>query len=422
MGDAKKKTGEIRGGDVEMCRNLIPTLPDDLAMECLLRVPYQFHSAMKSVCHAWRSLISHPSFYRERRRCGKADPLLCLVQSLVPSTPPATESVVYDGEKKTEDGESVQPRVCDTLRYGLSVYNASANTWHRVALPERIPLFCECVALQDAGKVLLIGGWDPETLQPVRDVFVLDFAGEGSGRRWRRGAPMAVARSFFACAAVGPAKVYVAGGHDDQKNALRSAEMYDVQKDEWRTIPPMEEGRDECHGFTMPGDLGFCVLSGYGTETQGRFRSDAEVYDPASDSWTRIENAWPFPDTSPRGRIVVSGGEIGGRRLRCFTNSDRQNQLRWEAEDNSKKWKLVVETMKLPVAGTSIFAGSMGGCGGERAVVMVGAETKCGGECEGEGAMMMMMTTAEKQGVKCGHVHTPLGFSSQPFSHTTICL
>uniref|UniRef100_A0A1J3HWG1 F-box/kelch-repeat protein SKIP20 n=1 Tax=Noccaea caerulescens TaxID=107243 RepID=A0A1J3HWG1_NOCCA len=405
----------VSGKIVESRRDLIPGLPEELAMECLVRVPFEFHSSMNTVCRSWRSLISDPSFNMERRRFGKAESLLCLVQ---PLTSPSPVNPPIDGEvgekKKEEEGESQQrqqqqPRVIGTPLYGLSVYNATLDTWHRVAIPERIPLFCECVALQDAGKVLLIGGWDPDTLQPVPDVFVLDFlAGEGSGRRWRRGKPMSAARSFFACASVGSTKVYVAGGHDDQKNALRSAEVYDVEKDEWSTIPPMAEGRDECHGFPMANHLGFCVLSGYGTETQGHFRSDAEVYDPISNSWSTIENVWPFPELSPRGRTAASpesAGDFRGCRLWCFVDSERQSEPRWEIEDDSMKWKVVMETVRLPVTTmTSIFAGSLSG----QAVAMIGG----GGEESG--------TMMKKNGGKWSHVNTPSGFSSLPFSYSSI--
>ncbi|CAN8280118.1 unnamed protein product [Cochlearia groenlandica] len=379
-------------------QDLIPGLPEELAMECLLRVPFEFHSYMKSVCRKWRNLISDRSFNIERLRSNKAESLLCLVQPLISSSPN-------------------QPRVIGTPLYGLSVYNATLDTWHRViAIPDRIPLFCECVSLQELGKVLLIGGWDPETLQPVKDVFVLDFT-SGTGRRWRRGKPMAAARSFFACATVGSAKVYVAGGHDDQKNALKSAEVYDVEKDEWSTIAPLAEGRDECHGFSTTADFGFCVLSGYGTDTQGQFRSDAEIYDPITNSWSVIENVWPFPDLSPRGRTAVASaaesaaGDFRGCKLWCFIDNERQSQPRWEVEDDSMKWKVVMETIRLPVTTmTSVFAGSLNG----QAVAMIG------GGGEETGTMMITTRAGEKNGGKWSNVDTPSGFSSLPFSYSSI--
>ncbi|CAH8383773.1 unnamed protein product [Eruca vesicaria subsp. sativa] len=382
----------------EVPKDLIPGLPSDLATECLIRVPHQFQPDMKSVCRSWRSLLSDSSFIKERRRCGKAELLLCLVQPLSPPKP--ASKAVGDTDTQLVMNEKIEKRVSITPRFCLSVYNATTATWNRVAFPQlQIPLFCECVAVQDAGKILLIGGWDPETLQPVKDVYVLDV----SSRRWRRGASMKESRSFFSCATVGSTQVYVAGGHDEQKNALPSAEVYDVEKDEWSTLPSMDEGRDECQGFSMGTGLGFCVLSGYATESQGRFKQDGEVYNTITKSWSRIENVWPFPDTSPRGRTVVD--TRGSSRLFCFTDRELQSERQWESRDGSRKWKLDVEVMQLPTSGSSIY---VGGSGGEP-VVMIG----------GEGVMMKRKT--EKNVGKWSHVHDiPFGFSTLPFSHSSI--
>ncbi|KAF8101272.1 hypothetical protein N665_0208s0057 [Sinapis alba] len=388
---SKKRAAEV----TKSYHGLIPGLPSELAIECLVRVPYRFQSGMKSVSRSWRSLLSDSSFTNERRRCGKAELLLCLVQ---PLTPPNLASKAV-GETllvvEDESPQQQQPRVVGTPRFGLSVYNATMSTWNRVAFPDQqIPLFCECVAIQASGKILLIGGWDPETLQPVNDVYVLELA----GRRWRKGASMNESRSFFACVSVGSRKVYVAGGHDDQKNALRSAEVYDVEKDEWSYLPPMTEGRDECQGLpmglkiahlhfymngplsahTMETELGFCVLSGYGTESQ---------------------------DTSPRGRTAgeIIRGSSSSSKLWCFTDSE----LKWETEDDSRKWKLDLESIQLPVTGSSFYAGSYGG----EAVVMIGG----GSESEGRGTMV------RKTSEKWSRVHEiPFGFSTLPFSHASI--
>ncbi|GLT68107.1 hypothetical protein SLA2020_403660 [Shorea laevis] len=78
-------------------KQLIPGLPDEIAMDCLVRVPYKFHSNMKLVCQSWRSLVMHASFYQERRRSGTAEHLVCLIQPLpVPSPPSITESSASD--------------------------------------------------------------------------------------------------------------------------------------------------------------------------------------------------------------------------------------------------------------------------------------------------------------------------------------
>ncbi|KAJ0035132.1 hypothetical protein Pint_26495 [Pistacia integerrima] len=266
-------------------------------MECLIRVPYIFHSNMKSVCHTWQNLLSSLSFYQERIKSGTAEQLVCQIQPLPSPSPPSQE------EEEEEDSTLVVsefPRLGNIKKEdGLSIYNYNNQTWQRIR-PNfgSVPMFCQCVTLQSCGKLLLLGGWDPTTLEPVPDVYVLDMV---KGPSWRRAAPMLVARSFFACAVVGGSKVFVAGGHDNQKNALKSAEVYDVEADEWRMLPEMEEERDECQGMCLDGDDRFWVVSGYGTESQGRFRDDAECYDPATGIWSKIDGVWPFPSISPRG-------------------------------------------------------------------------------------------------------------------------
>ncbi|KAK9288019.1 hypothetical protein L1049_016464 [Liquidambar formosana] len=354
--------------------DVIPGLPDDIALECLVRVPYRFHSTMKWVCRGWRTLIAHPSFYHERRRLRTAEHLVCLVQALPsplppPPPPPPRDSTtddcinnitintakeveeelhhhhhhhpLYGGQDDAEDERQLH---CPPPLYGLSIYNASRHTWHRM-MPNcgfgssGIPMFCHCVALPSCGKLLLLGGWDPTSLEALPDVYVLDFIGGG----FRRAASMSVGRSFFACAAVGPSTVYVGGGHDNQKNALRSAEVYDADADEWRTLPAMAVERDECQGLCWEGDPDgrFWVVSGYSTESQGRFRSDAECYDPATGCWSRVDGVWPFPSMSPRGTTASSVGYewwwfLGGEQQQQNIINGDALQIRGE---NNDEWR-----------------------------------------------------------------------------------
>jgi hypothetical protein len=89
--------------------------------------------------------------------------------------------------------------------------------------------------------------------------------------------------------------VFVAGGHDNRKSALATAEVYDLEKDEWRTLPRMSEERDESIAVNLNGKL--YVISGYSTEAQGQFVKSADVYEPEKNSWTRIEDMWSRPSS-----------------------------------------------------------------------------------------------------------------------------
>lgn len=101
---------------------------------------------------------------------------------------------------------------------------------------------------------------------------------------------MGCMRSFFACGSVG-GRIIVAGGHDDNKNALRSAEMYDLDRDVWEPLPDMRQERDECKGAVVDGK--FLAISGFSTDSQGQFCRSAESFDFSAHSWEPIDNMWP---------------------------------------------------------------------------------------------------------------------------------
>ncbi|OMO68741.1 Kelch repeat type 1 [Corchorus olitorius] len=172
-------------------------------------------------------------------------------------------------------------------RYGITVFEPATGNWNRVdpvpKYPDGLPLFCQITSSE--GKLILMGGWDPTTYDPVRDVFVYEF----TTQRWRQGKQMPETRSFFAAGEF-DGRVIVAGGHDENKNALRTAWAYDVSKDEWIELTGMSQERDECQGMVIGSE--FWVVSGYRTDNQGGFEGSAEVLDLGSGQWRLVEEAW----------------------------------------------------------------------------------------------------------------------------------
>ncbi|KAG0469425.1 hypothetical protein HPP92_016125 [Vanilla planifolia] len=295
---------------------IIPGLPDDIAVDCIARVPHGFHPGLRRVSRRWRDLVTAPFFRRRRVSIGSAEDLIFLVQAVVG----------VGGDVETTEAESKGQRKPGDLRppvYAISLYCPTDGSWHRLALPEPIPLFSQC-AITDS-KLVVLGGWDQTTLEPVADVRVLDLlTGE-----WKRGRQMSTMRSFFACAAVG-GKVYTAGGHDEMKNALRTAEVYDVKADEWLALPPMSEERDECQGVAIGGE--FWAISGYGTESQGRFESSVECFDPVKKEWVRKEGVW-----SEEWGLAACCGGGGAAGLWCLRNRGGRFESSVECFDPVKK-------------------------------------------------------------------------------------
>ncbi|KAK3118663.1 hypothetical protein QOZ80_9BG0703550 [Eleusine coracana subsp. coracana] len=273
-----------RGEQHQQHVELIPGLPDDVAVDCLARVPHASHRALRCVCRGWRHAAAAPCFASARSAAGAMEDLVFMLQF---------------GNPSADDGPKDDDAPNNTPAYGVAVYNVTTGEWHREnrGAPQPVPVFAQCAAV--GSRVAVLGGWDPRTFEPVSDVHVLD-ASTGS---WRRGASMRSARSFFACAEAG-GKIYVAGGHDKHKNALKTAEAYDPVADAWDPLPDMSEERDECDGMaTVAGDR-FLAVSGYRTARQGGFERDAEWFDPASREWRRLERVRAPPSAA---HVVVKG-------------------------------------------------------------------------------------------------------------------
>ncbi|KAK1266736.1 F-box/kelch-repeat protein [Acorus gramineus] len=276
---------------------LIPGLPSDMAMECLIRLSYKWHHVARRVSKRWRNLIDGGDLYRLRKQSGKSSRLACLVQSLPTPSSPALDA--KPSHRRTA--------------YGLSVFDPDSYDWDLLppipTHPDGLPLFCQVAGAE--GRLVVLGGWDPVSWEPLRDVWVYDFR-LGS---WRRGTDMPCARSFFAVGAV-RGVVFVAGGHDASKNAMRTASAYDVGRDAWVDAGEMGEGRDECEGVVVKGEV--WVVGGYGTERQGRFGGSAEVLDVGKGRWRRVEGAW-VEGRCPRG--CVGEGKDGG--LVCWSDEEQ---------------------------------------------------------------------------------------------------
>lgn len=299
---------EEDGGGLE--GELIPGLPDDVAMECLARVPSRSHRCMRRVCRRWRGTVGSAEFRRRRMAAGASEDMVFLVQ-----TAPARG----DGKGSTSE--------C-----ALVAANLTTGEWRRVEGPAEtwrpVPLFAQCAAAGDGRHVAVVGGWDPDTLRPTSDVRLLDVP----AGTWRRGPKMPDSRSFFGCAG-GGGNVYVAGGHDECKNALRSAFAYSVGADAWRALPDMLEERDEPQlVVATPGRV--LAASGYPTEAQGAFKDTAEWYNAGGGAWTSECDVVSDGDTagtclaSVRGTVWAVGAGKGGVR---------------EWDDNARAWKDVAD-------------------------------------------------------------------------------
>lgn len=52
---------------------LIPGLPNDLALQCLARVPRRYHLNLRCVCRKWRDMIASEYYYSLRKSLGLSE-------------------------------------------------------------------------------------------------------------------------------------------------------------------------------------------------------------------------------------------------------------------------------------------------------------------------------------------------------------
>ncbi|KAF8648395.1 hypothetical protein HU200_064983 [Digitaria exilis] len=283
---------------------LIPGLPEEVARECLVRVGFDQLPVVRRISRQWKSEVESPDYHRLRKAEGLSRPVLALAQAQPPTSPAPGDGAAPADKQHSSGGPANS--------YRMVLLDPVEGRWAPLpALPgatSSLPLFCQVAAVdggeQGRKRLVVVGGWDPETWAPMDAVFVYDFL-TGS---WRRGAAMpGPRRSFFACAAV-EGHVYVAGGHDEEKNALRSAMAYDPDADAWAQLPDMAEERDEPRGLCVAGGR-FLVVGGYTTQEQGRFVGSAEAFDPATNAWEPVQEGFLDDGVCPRTCCVAPAPE-----------------------------------------------------------------------------------------------------------------
>ncbi|KAI9107370.1 hypothetical protein K1719_021407 [Acacia pycnantha] len=121
-------------------------------------------------------------------------------------------------------------------------------------------------------------------------------------------------RMFFTCASDSERVVYIVSGHDDEKNALRSAFAYDVARDKWVTLPDMSRERDECKAVFHPPSKKFQVIGGYCTLMQGHFERSVEAFDVAMCKGDPVDEEFLGSTTCPS---TCVDGDDGGRVYMC---------------------------------------------------------------------------------------------------------
>lgn len=255
---------------------LIPGLPDDVALQCLLRVSVDNHAACEAVCKLWYSLFhSKEKFFTRRKELGFCDPWL----------------FVLAFDKCTR---RIEWRVLDLTRF----------SWHTIpAMPCRenvSPHGFNCVAIPHESVLYVLGGVVSDADSPLN--LVLKY--EVVKNRWTVMKKMTTARSFFA-SGVTDGMIYAAGGNGPELFELGSAEVFDPETGVWKPIANM---------CTNMASYDAAVVDGKLLVTEGWFwpfyvRPMGQIYDPSTDQWENmaagLREGWTGSSVVMHGHLFV---------------------------------------------------------------------------------------------------------------------
>ena len=137
----------------------------------------------------------------------------------------------------------------------------------------------------------------------------------GSGS-WTDTGSMSGGRILHTATLLPDGKVLVAGGADSisetSVNALATAELYDPATGSWTATGPMIDPRAH-HTATLLADGKVLVAGGSGSAAGTDSLATAELYDPATGTWTVTETmiearTYHTATLLPDGRVLVAGG------------------------------------------------------------------------------------------------------------------
>ncbi|KAI5074961.1 hypothetical protein GOP47_0010922 [Adiantum capillus-veneris] len=274
---------------------LLPGLPDEVALRCLATLPLDALARCRSLSRSWASALSLPLPSRPPL------PFACLCTAHVNSRRESFWTWLFLTPSHHSRPHIVpfyrfpsppRPTRLHALSSQTQVITTGTNLLlvrSRLELTDR----ADRLWLRGNGKVagLLIGGNDasaPGALQGF-DVWQMKWC-----REINRVVPcMHVDRWGFATAHVGM-HVYVAGGEGPA--AARSAERLNMETGLWEMLPEMRYERSvNPAGFVLGGC--FYVAGGEFQPTactEGRGLSQSgEYYDPKKGVWTLVEGMWP---------------------------------------------------------------------------------------------------------------------------------
>jgi hypothetical protein len=220
-----------------------------------------------------------------------------------------TATVLADGRVLVVGGYGAGGAVA-----AAELYDPITRSWTTTGDPAE-GRYGQSATLLNDGTVLVAGGSTGGSSSPYAPTVSVELYDPRSGS-WTATASMSTPRSGHTATLLLDGTVLVAGGDASSTGAsLASAELYDPATGSWTAVGPMTEARA---GQTAVRLSDGRVLVAGGSGSSGSFEgiASAELFDPATVSWTAAENMHEgrYGATATLlldGTVLVAGGNGG---------------------------------------------------------------------------------------------------------------
>ncbi|KAG9451643.1 hypothetical protein H6P81_011608 [Aristolochia fimbriata] len=378
LAGSKSRSGEYLEGAQTDCKRqrmsssscddsprLIPSLPDEISIQILARLPRIRYLNVRLVSRSWKAAVTSPEIYNLRKELGTTEEWLYILtkidddkviwHALDPISMkwqklPPMPNVVYEDESKW--GLS-GVRMWNVVGSSIKIADVIRGWLGRKDALDRMPFCGSAIGAVD-GCLYVLGGFSRASA--MRCVWKYD----PRMNSWSEANSMTTGRAYCKTGLLNN-KLYIVGGVSRGKGGLtplQSAEVFDPSTGIWSEVPSMPFSRAQVLPTAFLADMLKPIATGM-TSYRGRlcvpqslyswpFFVDVggEIYDPERNEWVEMPNGmgegWPARQAGTKLSVVV-GGELYA--LDPSSSLDNGKIKMYDHQEDT--WKVIVN--KVPI-------------------------------------------------------------------------
>ncbi|XVF36779.1 hypothetical protein REPUB_Repub19eG0087900 [Reevesia pubescens] len=304
---------------------LIHSLPDELSMQILARLPRIHYFNLRLVSRKWKATVMSSQLFKLRKELGMTEEWLYVLtkveeekllwHALEPLSRkwqrlPPIPNVICEEESRKSLWNMMGPSIkfADFIRGWLGHKGGSSHME-----------FCGCAIAALDGSLYVLGGFSRAST--MKNVWRFDPI----LNEWTEVAPMSIGRAYCKTSILDN-KLYVVGGVCRGRGGLaplQSTEVFDPHTGTWSQVPTMPCSRAHMSPNAFLADVLKPIATGM-TSYMGRlfvpqslyswpffFDAGGEIYDPKTNSWADMPNGmgegWPARQAGTKLSVVIDG-------------------------------------------------------------------------------------------------------------------